>query len=163
MSLGIYEHAAAIERRVYLHKFASLLYRSWLDEAIDKGVVPLLGNTPYWQNRDDYSRANFTGSKRIYIDPVKKSRSANIDLANITTSRTRLAAENGDDLENVITEVVNETDALAEAIANGAKAFTGKELSAAAKEQVYLSIVAGTGLRTDKISTDDLNDDGDEE
>ena len=102
LSLGIYEHGANIQRRLYVHKFLKLCFRSWLDEAIDKGIVPLLGDMPYFPNKEHYARCEFTGAKRIHVDPVKAANANRINLANGTTSRIDIANENGIDLEAVV-------------------------------------------------------------
>lgn len=101
LSLGIYEHSASIERKLYAHKFASMVFRAWLDEAIDKERVPLLGGVDYWSNRDKYSKCTFTGVKRVHVDPLKAANANAKNLVNGTTTRTDIVNENGGDIESV--------------------------------------------------------------
>lgn len=121
LSMGIYEHSANIQRELYLHDFARMIVRSWLDEAIDKGIVPLFkdssGNSiNYWQNREAYSRCVFTGSKRVYVDPFKEARSNNLKLSNGTTSRSAIINEAGGDPDSVLSARSNEAEAHLSAI-----------------------------------------------
>lgn len=101
LSLGIYEHSASIERKLYAHKFATMVFRAWLDEAIDKGRVPLLGGVDYWSNRDKYSKCTFSGVKRVHVDPVKAANANAKNLVNGTTTRTDIVNENGGDIESI--------------------------------------------------------------
>ena len=121
MSLGIYEHAANNQRTLYIHKFASLCFRSWLDEAIDKGEVPLLNGADYWANKEAYSRCEFSGARRVHVDPVKNARATSINLANGTASRTDVVNAEGGDIENIIKNRAVEADMIAQAVKDVAK------------------------------------------
>lgn len=152
MSLGIYEHSAGIERELYVHKFAKLVFRSWLDEAIDKGRVPLLkredgSEVDYWPNRDRVTRCKFTGAKRVYIDPVKEAKANQIRLANGTTSRTDIVNENGGDIEGIIINRSNEAELIVNAVDETIKKHDGN-MTAEAKAKIITDVVATSTVTT---------------
>ena len=150
MSLGIYEHSANIERKLYVHKFAKLCYRSWLDEAIDKGTVPLLNGMDYWRNKEAYSRCEFSGAKRVHVDPVKQARSTSIDLANGVVSRTDVVNANGGDIEQVTRNRASEAELILTAIRQVADA-RGLELSREAEMSLVIDLIATKEVKTPEI------------
>ncbi len=60
-------------------KFASHVYRLWLEEALNKGLIKLPANAPNWyegQNADAYSQCTWTGAGRGQIDELKETQAA---------------------------------------------------------------------------------------
>lgn len=145
LSLGIYEHSAKIERELYAYKFATMVYRAWLDEAMDKGTVPTLGSADYWPNRDKYAKCMFTGARRVHVDPVKASRSNQINLKNGTTSRTDIINENGGDIESVAINRSHEARTMVESIESTAQSM-GLELNDSAKLQILTEYITGQSI-----------------
>jgi len=141
LTMGINDHNINIKRKVYIHKVLRLMVRSLLDELISRGIIPLLGNKPYFPNKEAYTRCEFTGARRVHVDPVKKSRSQVMDLASGTTSRTQIAEENGDDFESIIEsrgqealQILTTIDAAAES--------EGLKLTAAQKLKVITDVIS---------------------
>lgn len=153
MSLGIYEHGANIERKLYAYKLARLIYRAWLDEAMTRGVVPLLGEQPYFANREAYSRCEFTGAKRVHVDPVKIANANARNLANGTTSRTDIANEGGIDLEKIVMDRANEADMILDAIETVARQ-RGLVLGDEAKLKIITDVVATQSVTTPETIMD---------
>lgn len=147
MDLGIFEHGANITRQLYIYKLAKLWFRTWLDEAMLKGTVPLLGGKEYWPNREAYSRCDHSGAKRVHIDPVKRANSNKIDLANVTTSRTSIANELGVDLDAIITERANEAAKIVAAIVSAAEK-QGLTVSDEAKLKIIIDVVGTSSVET---------------
>ena len=142
MSLGIYEHSANIDRQLYIYGFALLIFRAWLDEAIDRGTVKTLGGKAYWPNKEHYARAGFSGVRRVHLDPVKKENSDNKGLANLTKSRTQITNDSGDEFEVLTQDRADE----ARNIINNIKDVVqdhGITLSDAIITKVAIDIVAG--------------------
>ena len=141
LSTGIYAHSANIERQLYVYKLAKLIYRAWLDEAMTRGIIPLLGEQAYYVNREAYSRCDFTGAKVVHVDVMKNANSNKVNLASGVTSRTAIANSEGVDLEKIVMDRANEADMILNAIetvANG----RGLELSNEAKVKIITDVVA---------------------
>lgn len=156
LSLGIYEHSANIERKLYAHKFATLVFRAWLDEAIDKGKVPLLGGVDYWSNRDKYSKCTFTGVKRVHVDPLKAANAHAKSLASGTTTRTDIVQENGGDMDSIAINRSYEASLMLKTIESVA-AEQGIKLTDEFKLNILADYItgrmvdlSGTSLRTDE-------------
>lgn len=147
MSLGIYEHGANIERQMSAHKLARLIYYTWLPEAILKGRVPLLGGKDFFPNRESYSRCEFTGAKRVHVDPVKIANANQKNLASGITSRTAIANADGVDLEKIVMDRANEADLYVDAIETVAKG-RGLVLSDEAKLKIITDVVATSSVAT---------------
>lgn len=151
LSLGIYEHSASIERKLYAHKFAAIVFRAWLDEAIDKGKVPLLGGVDYWSNRDKYSKCTFTGVKRVHVDPVKAANAHAKNLVNGTTTRTDIVNENGGDIESVAVNRSYEALLMLKVIESAAKE-QGIQLTDEYKLKVLSDYITGRSIDSTGVS-----------
>lgn len=159
MDLGIYEHGANIQRQLYVYKLARLWFRTWLDEAMLKGTVPLLGGKEYWPNREAYSRCDHSGAKRVHIDPLKKANADRVGLANGTTSRTAIANETGTDLAQIINDRSNEAAAIVKAIVDAAEK-QGLTLSDEAKLKIIIDVVGTSSVETPDTVVE-IEDNGD--
>ncbi len=151
LAMGIYDLSASIKRKLYAHKFATLVYRSWLDEAMSKGTIPLLGDKEYWQNRERYAKCIFTGTKRVYIDPVKSAKADKINLQNGTTSRTEIATNNGADMDTILQQRMQETIRTVETIEETAKKFD-IEIDDESKAKIICDMVATENVETKEVS-----------
>lgn len=155
LSLGVHEHSAAIQRKLYIHKFARLLFRSWLDEAMDKGTLPLLGNQPYFPNREAYSKCEFSGSTQVQADPLKRARTDQAELDMGITSRSEIASRRGSSIEAITGQRANEAEMILDQIINVADKL-GLDLSDEAKLKVLVDIMS-----TQKVTPPDLIIEGD--
>jgi lambda family phage portal protein len=153
MSLGIYEHGASIQRKLYVYKAARYVYRAWLDEAMARGTIPLLGGKDYWPNREAYTQCEFTGAKRVHVDPLKAANSNAKNLASGITSRTEIANENGIDLDKIVMDRANEADMILDAIETVAKG-RGLTLSDEARLKIITDVVATQNVQTPENITE---------
>lgn len=147
MDLGIFEHGANIQRQLYIYKLARLWYRTWLDEAMLKGTVPLLAGKDYWANREAYTGCDFSGAKRIHLDPVKAANSNRINLGNGTTSRTEITNHNGVDLQKIVNDRANEAAMIITAVQTAAEA-QGLTLSDEAKLKIIIDVIGTSSVET---------------
>jgi capsid protein len=104
LATGIFDNSISIARELKVYKQVRLWYRSWLDEAMLKGTVPLLGGQEYWPNREAYAGVTCSGSQPTTADPLKNARTNMVELGNGTTSRTKITNEAGHDLNQIVTE-----------------------------------------------------------
>lgn len=141
LSLGIHEHSANIQRTLYVHKFGKLIFRAWLDEAMDKGALPLLGDMEYFPNRELYSKCSFSGARSVQADPLKTSRSQQIDLDTGVTSRTDIANVRGQDFETITAKRATEARIILTEIESVAKE-TGVDLSDEMRLKVLIDVIA---------------------
>lgn len=76
-------------------RFASSIYRLWLEEAINKGELPMPPNAPSWyegQNADAYARCEWIGASRGQIDELKETQAAVLrGKNNLTTDEAECA------------------------------------------------------------------------
>ncbi len=153
MSLGIYEHGANIQRQLYAYKLAKLMYRSWLDEAMTTGKLPLIADKPYFQNREAYANCEVTGAKRVHVDPVKSANSNAKKLASGYESRTAIANAEGVDIESIIMDRANEADMYLDAIMTVAER-NNLQLGDDAKLKIITDLVATSSVTTPDNITD---------
>lgn len=83
------------KKRMVADRFASIVYRLWLEEAINKGEVPLPAGAPSWyegQNADAYSQCEWIGASRGQIDELKETQAAALRIRmNISTYEDEMA------------------------------------------------------------------------
>lgn len=91
------------QKKLVADKIASFIYRLWLEEAVNRGVLETLkrASIPNWyegQNADAYSACEWIGAGQGLIDPVKETQAHVLQLANGLTTRERVMARiNGAD------------------------------------------------------------------
>lgn len=83
-------------KRLVADRFANHIYRLWLEEAINKGVIKSLPrNAPSWyegQNADAYSKCEWIGASRGQIDELKETQAAVLRLKyNLSTDEDEAA------------------------------------------------------------------------
>lgn len=83
------------KKRLVADRFASIVYRLWLEEAINKGEVPLPAGAPSWyegQNADAYSQCEWIGASRGQIDELKETQAAALRIRmNLSTYEDEMA------------------------------------------------------------------------
>lgn len=83
------------KKRTVADRFASIVYRLWLEEAINKGEVPLPEGAPSWyegQNADAYSACEWIGASRGQIDELKETQAAALRMrSNLSTLEDEMA------------------------------------------------------------------------
>ena len=82
---------------------ANPMYSSWLHEAMDRGELPLPSGAPMFLDaRTAYSRCDWLGVARGWIDPVKEKQGAILGMDGGLSTLKRECAEQGLDYEDVI-------------------------------------------------------------
>ena len=82
-----------------------------LDEAEDKDMLDIpAGCPPLWEAPDAWCRSEWIGPARGQIDPEKESKGHLLRLDAGLASRTRIAAANGEDIDDIIAEIADENE-----------------------------------------------------
>ena len=101
--------AVTSKRTSVSEKGAIVIFRLWLDEAISRGEVVLpKANQDYWNNRNAWSRCTFIGAGRGQIDDMKAAKANEIKLRTGETTLQQVAAENGQDYQEIIEQSARE-------------------------------------------------------
>ncbi len=83
------------KKRLIADRFASHIFRLWLEEAINAGTVKLPPGAPNWydgQNADAYARCSWTGAGRGQIDELKETQAAILRLKyNLSTHEDEIS------------------------------------------------------------------------
>ena len=87
----------------YIEHFCEPTVADWLRGVILDGVLPPF----YWNHRGSL---RFQGRTWQWIDPQKEVDAKATALDKMLTSRTRIAAENGEDIEDIFDEIAAEQD-----------------------------------------------------
>ena len=119
-------HRINLKRRAQITaKFYASIFRAWLEEAIETGIIDLPKHAlPFYMATDAYCNATWLGSGRITPDPLKAAQAVVLELESGLTTLTDALAERGLDLEEVIATRKAETQMLKDAglpIASSAK------------------------------------------
>lgn len=145
LSMGVNDYGTNITRRMYIHKFCRLIYRSWLDEAVTSGILRPLGNQPYFPNKEAYSRCEFSGSRRIHVDPVKRARAQMMDLDAGVTSRTDICEQEGTDFDSITENRGQEALKLLKAVESAASR-EGLTITDEQKSKILIDAIATSTL-----------------
>lgn len=95
-------------------------FEAWLDMALTFGQVTIVNGrrgpntTLSVANYDKYNAPLFVGRGWDWVDPLKDQKANSEALANMVTTRTRIAAEMGDDFEDILAERAREKELAAE-------------------------------------------------
>ncbi|RVE90110.1 phage portal protein [Sinorhizobium meliloti] len=82
----------------FASQFMAPIYRAWLEEVFDKGLVELpAGAVPFEQNPAAWCHADWIGPGRGWIDPLREAQAASERLAGNLTTLQQEAAEQGRD------------------------------------------------------------------
>jgi lambda family phage portal protein len=97
-------HRINLKRRSQItEKFYAMIYRAWLEEAIETGAIELPSKAkPFWMATDAYCNAKWLGSGRITPDPFKAAQATVLEIENGLTTLTDALAERGLDFEEVV-------------------------------------------------------------
>lgn len=83
------------KKRLGADRFASMVYRLWLEEAINKGEINLPKRAPNWYeglNADAYSACEWIGASRGQVDELKETQAAVLRLKyNLSTHEEEMA------------------------------------------------------------------------
>lgn len=102
-SLDERDHWRRLQQFLIVHVIRPI-YRQWLKMALASGAIPgVLGYDPVKWGVAEWRPRGFP-----WIDPLKDAQGKLIEVAAGTSSLTRMAAENGDDLEDVVRERAEE-------------------------------------------------------
>lgn len=99
------------KRTSFASKLATNIFRLWMDEAVSRGIVALPGSMTvedYFANRSAWTNCSWIGQGRGNVDEVKAARANDINLANGSTTLQKVAAENGEDWEQVLEQRARE-------------------------------------------------------
>lgn len=103
-----YKHMAAVKRLV-ADKFASQVFRLWLEEVVNKGALeslPQAARADGWlyedpQRLDALSRCEWIGASKGQIDPLKETQAAALRLKNNLSTQEEEAAALGLDWRSI--------------------------------------------------------------
>lgn len=89
----------------YIEHFCDGLYLDWLRMASTVGELP-----DYFLNRERYEAVSFQPKRWAWVDPKADTDAQIAALDAKLTSRTRIAAQNGEDIEEIFDELAAEAD-----------------------------------------------------
>lgn len=80
----------------FQRRFACPIYAAWLEEAVDRGRVPLPKNAaPFSANRDAYARCDWIGTGAGWVDPMKERQGEVLALDGRFTTLKHVCARQG--------------------------------------------------------------------
>ena len=89
-------------RSIILGRFLQQIYSAWLEEEIDAGRIPFPGGIEnFILNRAMATRAEWRGPPKPTADELKAAKANEINLRMKVTTRSAIAAENGEDWEDL--------------------------------------------------------------
>lgn len=89
-----------IGRRQWLSDYwCTPVYELFLEEAIDKGLVPGVTLDDFYENKTAYCRAKWIGPGRGWVDPAKEAQAADLRMKSGVTTLEDECAEQGRDWE----------------------------------------------------------------
>lgn len=100
-------------RQWLISRFNKPVLRLWIEEEAERGEIPDLDPDELFDRpgfMDAWTRSDWIGSGRDYIDPKKESESETIRLGNFTTNLQLVCAERGLDWEEVLEQAAYERD-----------------------------------------------------
>lgn len=98
-------------RGFFCTNFANLVYAAWLEEELDSGEIETPPGAPeFLEARAAYSRCEWIGPPRGWVDPVKEAQAAVVRMQAGLSTLERECAEQGLDYEEVLTQRKREED-----------------------------------------------------
>lgn len=89
--------------------FLDIVFAAWLDVQLLAGALVFPSGSPLpYAKLDKFCAPTWRSRSWTWVDPLKDLLASEKELANRLTSRTRLAAECGDDLEEIFAEIAAE-------------------------------------------------------
>ena len=94
----------------FIENFALPIYEDWLGIALLSGAITFDSGAalPADKYRKFLNASRFQGRRWAWVDPSKEADANEKQLANRLTSRTRLAAEQGEEFEDILDELKQE-------------------------------------------------------
>lgn len=90
-------------------RFATHIFALWLEEAMDKGDVPLPHGAPdFYDAKAAYTRCKWIGPGKGNIDPLKESKADNLEMDMGTLTLEDACAERGRDWEENLEQIARE-------------------------------------------------------
>ncbi len=112
-----------IQEELLIETLCENIHEEFVDLGILSGAIPLS-----YTRIDSLMAHKFQAKRWKWIDPLKDENANTKALANRTTSRTRIAAEGGNDIEEILdelaweeAEIADRIDKFKEAVTNGKK------------------------------------------
>lgn len=100
-------------RHDFAYGFCTPFYNCWLEEAIDRGELPMPAGAPdFIDARAEYSGCMWMGPPRGWIDPLKEAQAAVLRMAAGLTTLEQECAEQGLDWEEVVEQLATERNRL---------------------------------------------------
>ena len=92
-------------RKDFAAGFASPVYSAWLEEAIERGELPMPANAPdFLEARGAYSHCQWMGPARGWIDPVKEAQAAVLRMDAGLSTLKQECAEQGLNWKKVVAQ-----------------------------------------------------------
>lgn len=102
-------------RGAFVAGFANQIYLPWLEEAMDKGIVPTPPGAPkFWDTPAAWGRATWIGPGRGWVDPVKEANASKIRMDNNISTLQDEAAAQGLDYQDVLAQRARENKEMEE-------------------------------------------------
>lgn len=102
------------DREKFANSFATPVYALFLEEIMNKGLVPMPADVDFWDNPTAFSGCKWIGPARGWVDPTKEAQAAQIRMENGLSTLEDECAEQGKDWEDVIEQRARERQAWAE-------------------------------------------------
>lgn len=99
------EKYAVAKKRLIADRQATLIFRCWLEEALNNGELPIPSNAPFWykdgyldsQVFDAYSSCTWVGASKGQVDELKETQAAVLRIKyNLSTHEDEIARQGGD-------------------------------------------------------------------
>jgi lambda family phage portal protein len=103
------------KKRMVADRFAGIVYRLWLEEALNSGQIELPAGAPSWyegQNADAYSSCEWIGASRGQIDELKETQAAVLRIRNNLSTYEDEMARLGKDWRQALRQRKREQDML---------------------------------------------------
>lgn len=106
------ERRIRVQKRMVADRFATIFYRLWLEEAINKGdITSMPRNAPNWYdglNQEAYSACDWIGASMGQIDELKETQAAVLRINNGLSTREGELARLGKDWRTVFDQLERE-------------------------------------------------------
>lgn len=89
-------------QRMVIERFCTVVHREWLSFAV------MANKLPARKNMRDYLAVKWQPRGWVGVDPLKDQQAQDMKLANLLTTRRRILAEEGEDLEEILEERAEE-------------------------------------------------------
>lgn len=113
-SLAATDRRMRVQKRFVADRFATIFYRLWLEEAINKGeITSLPRNAPNWYdglNQEAYSACDWIGASMGQIDELKETQAAVLRVNNGLSTREIELARLGRDWRAVFDQLAREKE-----------------------------------------------------